>query len=73
MMPDTARTWLARTMASLGPALRALAGDPALAPDSAPIAGFEPPAPPTVDEIHQAATTIERMASCLRHAEGGTS
>lgn len=63
MMPDNlpCRLWLARTLAATGPALRALAADPAMAT----------PAAPTPAELDAAAVTIERAASFLRHAAGG--
>ena len=66
-----ARRWLSRSLVAVAPALRALADDPALADPLPPLAGYTPPAPPTRAELHNAATVIERAASCLRHAAGG--
>ena len=69
MPPDPlGRLWLARSLAAAGPALRALADDPALYALRPPVAGFVPPTPA---EMNAAATTIERAASVLRHAAGG--
>lgn len=64
------RLWLARSLATMAPALRALATDPAMATPAVPVAGFVPPIPPTAAELDTAATTIERAASVLRHAAG---
>jgi hypothetical protein len=69
-LDPVARLWLARALAAAGPALRALATDPAMATPAEPVAGFVPPIPPTAAELDTAATTIERAASCLRHAAG---
>jgi hypothetical protein len=55
-----ARRWLARSLAAAGPALRALATDPAMAVADAP----------TPAELASAATTIERAAHVLHHAAG---
>ena len=66
-----AQRWLSRSLVAVAPALRALADDPALAGTAKPIAGYLPPEPPTRAELHDAATVIERAASCLRHAAGG--
>jgi len=72
MPPDPlGRLWLARSLAAAGPALRALADDPALYALRPPVVGFVPPIPPTPAEMNAAATTIERAASVLRHAAGG--
>jgi hypothetical protein len=70
--PDhLSRLWLARSLATLAPALRALADDPVVFTPPAPVAGFVPPIPPTPAELDSAAATIERAASVLRHAAGG--
>jgi hypothetical protein len=55
-----ARLWLARSLAAAGPALRALATDPAMAT----------PAAPTAADLDAAAETIERAAHVLHHAAG---
>lgn len=58
--PPMARLWLARSLAAAGPALRALATDPAM----------DAPNAPTAAELDSAATTIERAAHVLHHAAG---
>ena len=52
----TTRAWLARSLSSLGPALRALADDPNITAELHPA------------ELAGAADVIERTASCLRSA-----
>jgi hypothetical protein len=70
--PDhLSRLWLARSLATLAPALRALADDAGLYAPPPPVAGYVPPIPPTPAELDTAAATIERAASVLRHAAGG--
>ena len=64
------RLWMARSLAAIAPALRALADDPVVFTLPAPVAGFVPPIPPTPAELDAAAATIERAASVLRHAAG---
>lgn len=64
------RLWLARSLAAMAPALRALADDPVLFTSPPPVAGYVPPIPPTPSELDTAATTIERAASVLRHSVG---
>jgi len=69
--PDAlGRLWLARSLAAMAPALRALASDPVVVTIHEPVAGFAPPIPPTPAELDAAAGTIERAASVLRHATG---
>ena len=69
--PDPlARLWLARSLAAMATALRALADDTVMFSPPSPVAGYVPPIPPTPAELDTAATTIERAASVLRHAAG---
>jgi hypothetical protein len=59
-MTDLSRTWLARSLAGLAPALRILADDPAVTEQLTPA------------ELVTAADVIERTAYCLqRPAAGG--
>lgn len=64
------RLWMARSLAAMAPALRALADDAGLYAPPPPMAGYVPPIPPTPAELDAAAATIERAASVLRHAAG---
>ena len=45
------RLWLARSLAAMAPALRALADDPVLFTVPEPVAGYVPPIPPTPAEL----------------------
>ncbi len=58
--PNLALNWLGRSLEALAPVLRALASDIRRTDWPGPLP------PPTPADLHQAATTMERLAAAMR-------